>query len=481
MLSARRRSLAMVAAGAMVLAPVLLPASAHAATTAAATPATVVFSIPGAPGPVGYRYNAGKVQVGDHLVIYETVTNASPPGGPYLHFQATGAQTFPLSTTPGLEAYASTGLLGGTNCQAPTGGADGQGPGLAPGQSCSVVIILLPTRPGPLSVTISLYDNGNLTGQEIDLTGTEGYFIADQGGGAAYFDSAGTNYTHGEPGFVQTGDRPLNGPVVTVASTKDGKGYYEAAADGGVFAYGDAAGSFFGSRGGQHLNKPVVGMAVHYTSVSLQLNAGVDGYYEVASDGGIFNYGPDAKFYGSEGGQHLNAPVVGMALTPDVPPTPASGVLGTVEHGYYLVASDGGIFAFGGAKFYGSEGNHHLNAPIVGMAVTPDGGGYWEVASDGGIFAFGDAAFYGSEGNHHLNQPVVGMAPTPNGLGYWLEARDGGSFNFGDAPYIQDGQLAAHPGVTGIGPSAQPVVPTEYFLSTHTLSTHTLSGAGAGG
>ena len=33
-----------------------------------------------------------------------------------------------------------------------------------------------------------------------------------------------------------------------------------------------------------------------------------------------------------------------------------------------------------------------VNHPIVGMAATPDGGGYWEVASDGGIFAFGDSS-----------------------------------------------------------------------------------------
>ena len=39
----------------------------------------------------------------------------------------------------------------------------------------------------------------------------------------------------------------------------------------------------------------------------------------------------------------------------------------------------------------------HLNKPIVGMAATPDGKGYWLVASDGGIFTFGDAAFYGSD------------------------------------------------------------------------------------
>jgi hypothetical protein len=77
--------------------------------------------------------------------------------------------------------------------------------------------------------------------------------------------------------------------------------------------------------------------------------------------------------------------------------------------GYWLVASDGGIFAFGAAGFYGSTGGTHLNKPIVGIDVSPDGKGYWLVASDGGIFAFGDATFDGSTGGTHLNEPIVGM------------------------------------------------------------------------
>jgi hypothetical protein len=36
--------------------------------------------------------------------------------------------------------------------------------------------------------------------------------------------------------------------------------------------------------------------------------------------------------------------------------------------------------------------------------------GYWEVASDGGLFSFGDAQFYGSMGSRPLNKPIVGMA-----------------------------------------------------------------------
>ena len=77
---------------------------------------------------------------------------------------------------------------------------------------------------------------------------------------------------------------------------------------------------------------------------------------------------------------------------------------------YWLVASDVGIFSFGGAPFYGSTGAIALNKPIVGMAATPDGRGYWLVASDGGIFSYGDAPFYGSTGSIHLNAPIVGMS-----------------------------------------------------------------------
>jgi hypothetical protein len=44
----------------------------------------------------------------------------------------------------------------------------------------------------------------------------------------------------------------------------------------------------------------------------------------------------------------------------------------------------------------------------VGIAAAPGGSGYWLVASDGGIFSFGDATFYGSEGGTTLNAPIVG-------------------------------------------------------------------------
>ena len=183
-----------------------------------------------------------------------------------------------------------------------------------------------------------------------------------------------------------------------------------------------------------------------------------NGYWLVASDGGVFAYG-DAPFYGSTGSIQLNQPIVGMAATPD-------------GGGYWMVAADGGIFAFGDAPFYGSTGSIHLNQPIVGMAPTPDGGGYWMVAADGGIFAFGDAPFYGSTGSIHLNQPIVGMAPTPDGGGYWMVAADGGIFTFGDAPFY--GSL----GGTGLSALGIMVSPSNgYSIVTTTGNVYTYSPA----
>jgi hypothetical protein len=143
------------------------------------------------------------------------------------------------------------------------------------------------------------------------------------------------------------------------------------------------------------------------------------GYWMVASDGGIFSFG-DAGFYGSTGGVRLNQPIVGMAATP-------------TGRGYWLVASDGGIFAYGDARFYGSTGSIRLVSPIRGITRSATGAGYRMVAADGGIFSFGDAPFFGSLGGSVLPQPVVAMASTPSGRGYWLVKSDGGVTPYGDA------------------------------------------------
>ena len=157
------------------------------------------------------------------------------------------------------------------------------------------------------------------------------------------------------------------------------------------------------------------------------------GYWLVGSDGGIFTFG-SAQFYGSTGNIALQRPVVGISPTAN-------------KSGYWLVASDGGIFAFGNAGYYGSipgaglspAGSglpHSLNAPIVGMVPSSDGGGYFMVASDGGVFAFGDARFEGScPGMGGCSGAAVAVVPDGSGNGYWLVTQTGNVYAFGDAAF----------------------------------------------
>lgn len=72
---------------------------------------------------------------------------------------------------------------------------------------------------------------------------------------------------------------------------------------------------------------------------------------------------------------------------------------------------------------------------MVTMAVNPGGEGYWLLTSDGGVFAFGTAPYRGSLAGIRLAAPIVDMAITPTGAGYWLLGRDGGVFTFGDAAF----------------------------------------------
>jgi hypothetical protein len=183
-----------------------------------------------------------------------------------------------------------------------------------------------------------------------------------------------------------------------------------------------------------------------------------NGYWEVASDGGIFSFG-NVPFLGSMGGKKLNAPIVGMA-------SDDSG------NGYWEVASDGGIFNFGSAPFYGSMGGTHLNSPIVGMALDVESGGYWEVAADGGVFSF-HAPFLGSLGGKHLSSPIVGMAPSNSGS-YWLAAADGTVYNFGAAPDL--GSVAQPPSSPVVSITTDPLA-DGYWLATANGSLFTFGGA----
>jgi hypothetical protein len=207
-------------------------------------------------------------------------------------------------------------------------------------------------------------------------------------------------------------------------------GYWLVGSDGGIFSFGSAG--FHGSMGGITLQRPVVGIVP---------TADRGGYWLDASDGGVFSFG-DTQFYGSIPGlglhpagsglsNSLNAPIVGMVPSHD-------------QAGYFMVASDGGVFAFGDAKFAGS-------CPGIGgcsgaaVAVMPDasGNGYWLVTATGNVYTFGDAPYFGAPGRQV--SPITSAVATPDGKGYWILDGDGQVFAYGDAANL--GNVAA--GATG--------------------------------
>jgi hypothetical protein len=217
----------------------------------------------------------------------------------------------------------------------------------------------------------------------------------------------GTNYLSGS-GSPQT--------FIVFAAPR---GYWLVGSDGGIFSFGAAA--FHGSMGGIALQRPVVGITP---------TTDRQGYWLVASDGGLFAFG-DSAFYGSipalglhpAGSRQPNslaAPIVGM-------------VPSSTGHGYFMVGTDGGVFAFGDARFAGS-------CPGIGgcagtaVAVMPDhsGNGYWLVTSAGAVYAFGDAPFFGTPPPQP--DPVVDAVAAPNGTGYWILFANGAVFSFGAAP-----------------------------------------------
>ena len=217
--------------------------------------------------------------------------------------------------------------------------------------------------------------------------------------------------------------------TLIVASTPSGAhGYWLVGADGGVFSYGSAP--FMGSAAGVHLNRPIVGMAA---------TADHRGYWLVAADGGVFAFG-DAGFFGSipglniapagsgGSGPRLASPVVGMVASTD-------------GRGYLLVAADGGVFAFGDARFGGScPGSGGCLGAVTAIVSDRSGAGYWIVTAVGRVYPFGDASLYGQPGPQ--SAAVVGALRSPTGDGYWILLADGDVFAYGDASY--------HGGATGL-------------------------------
>jgi hypothetical protein len=230
----------------------------------------------------------------------------------------------------------------------------------------------------------------------------------------------------------------LLGPASTAGASGTGQGYLLVGSDGGAFAYGNVG--YYGSEAGQQLTKPIVG-------ASVTNNGG--GYIEIGGDGGVFVFGNapnDGSIYQFGNGSSqswFGGNIVGGALTSD-------------NGGYWLVSNNGVVCGFGDAAVYNTS-NQLLGtnwcwfvgsiSGIVGFSAEPANGGYWFVTNTGGVYAFGGASYYG--GSPGISN-AVGMASTIDGGGYRLVGSDGGVFAYGDAAFYGSVGGASISNVTGI-------------------------------
>jgi hypothetical protein len=247
-----------------------------------------------------------------------------------------------------------------------------------------------------------------------------GYWLVGADGGIFTFGGA---QFHGS-----TGNISLNRPVVGITPTADDGGYWLVASDGGVFSFGDAnfVGSMpglgfapAGAAGGEHLNAPIVGIVPSQSGT---------GYFMVASDGGVFAF--NAPFAGSCPGLAGGCSGAAVGVVPD-----HSG------NGYWLVTATGHVYAFGDAQNFGAPGQQ--SSSITSIVRTPDGNGYWILDANGGVFAYGDATGYGSlpAGAAGGFDPAYAIFTTSDGAGYWVVTALGKVYDFGDAP--SDGDMSA--------------------------------------
>ncbi|HET6964773.1 MAG TPA: hypothetical protein VFH58_08360 [Acidimicrobiales bacterium] len=155
--------------------------------------------------------------------------------------------------------------------------------------------------------------------------------------------------------------------------------------------------------------------------------------------------------------------LAGLTLFPAVSLEPApSATAATSSPGYWLEASDGGVFSFN-THFYGSALSPTNpcrattpNGACYSMAATKDGGGYWLlVASSGKVLTFGDAVSYGQPADTPAYQgpgdfwpQSTQIVPTSTGKGYWVLETGlsglGSVQGFGDAKTFGDEVTTAH-------------------------------------
>ena len=124
------------------------------------------------------------------------------------------------------------------------------------------------------------------------------------------------------------------------------------------------------------------------------------------------------------------------AGAPAVAP-PFVEVTGAPSGGWLEVTASGVVWAGGGANYFGDLQHRPDAQPIavsniVQVRPTPDGFGYWLVGSDGSVYSFGDAQYFGSLPGLGVHMSdVVGLIPFSSGDGYELVSAMEQTWKFG--------------------------------------------------
>ncbi|HKY77744.1 MAG TPA: hypothetical protein VJS45_16535 [Acidimicrobiia bacterium] len=274
---------------------------------------------------------------------------------------------------------------------------------LLPQASCEAAVSFTPLRPGANVAMMRVTHDGSSRVIEQTLGG-QGVVGLYQAGAFGELLTYGDAKYFGDLSHVA-----IDSPILAVAGTPSGEGYWLMEASGKMHPFGDAA----------DLGSPDLPDAEY--AIALMPTATGKGYWLVSQAGGVYTMG-DAGFFGSAAGTlGPDVDIVDLAASP-------------TGKGYWLVDDAGGVRAFGDAAFFGSAASLPPRYPITGVAATSTGRGYWLIDALGGVFAYGDAQAFPADANSYsaysletaLADAVITIKPVPYGQGFVYGRLKGG-------------------------------------------------------
>ena len=349
-----------------------------------------------------------------------------------VHFGTDGSVFFnpsPQQITPG-QVYTTSDAVIDVSFDGHSCGTDLDGGG----DTGAVEVDQFTTSPNPLAVkTLALQFfctgsgfafTGTVAYDIVPTTPGQGYYTYGTDGSLSGFGN--DNYLDYLGDLTQMN---LNAPIVSMAITPDGAGYWMVGADGGVFAYGDAG--FYGSTGNIHLNHrwsawppPPTARATGWwpPTAGSSPTGTPDSTGRPATSTSTSRWSgmappPTARATGwwrpTGGSSPTGTPAsTGRPATSTStsrwwawPPPPTARATGWWP-------PTGGSSPTGTPASTGRPATSTSTSPWWAWRPTPDGKGYWFVAQDGGVFAYGSAPFEGSLGGQGITN-VAGLATSP--------------------------------------------------------------------